>query len=228
MKGKTMKGILFGSMMVLGALGGFAQGTIYFDNRVVCSIVTHVYAPLPSNPYIWQIGDGLGGFPPGSLNGWEGYTLIGANGITGQYGGATTFAQLLIAPGFNQAESSLVPASPIATYRTGAAAGFIQGGITVTASNVLPDSNATVEMVAWDNSSGLYGNWTLAQVAWRSGLIAAGESGRWNTVLGGTSTPPNITWAQSFNSYLDIVPEPSALALAALGVGVRIFAGRRR
>lgn len=212
-----MKSSLLVSMLGLAALSGFAQGTILFNNRVAGSVVTHVYAPLATNPDLSLTGSGP----------WDGFTLIGAAGTAGPYGGATTFAQLLIAPGFNAPEASLVPANPIATFRTGAAAGFLQGGITVTANNVMPDSHATVEMVAWDNSSGLYPTWTQASVAWRARLIAAGESGSWNTTLGGTSTPPNLTGLQDFNLHFYPGPETSSLAMFGLGVALLLIAHRR-
>jgi hypothetical protein len=219
-----MNKLLLLSALGFSMLSGFSQGTITFNNRVVGSIVTHIYEPLYGASYVSQIGNGTADFPPGTTS-WQGWTLIGARGINGDYGGATTYAQLLIAPGYNQPESSLVPASTIATFRTGAAAGFIQGGITITASNVAGDSPATVEMVAWDNSSGHYPTWSDVLPAVRAGVpMAYGLSGTWNTVLGGTSTPPNITGARSFN--LILTPEPSTVALASLSV-LMLLAFRR-
>ncbi len=101
----------------------------------------------------------------------------------GQYGGATTFAQLLGVNGADQPESSLVPAPPTTTFLTGSVAGFVSG-TTSTFGNIPPNTPAaTIEMVAWDNSSGLYPTWLQASAAWRAGLIAAGESGRWNQDL---------------------------------------------
>ena len=221
-----MKRLLLGSTMVLTSLSLLAQGTVTFNNRVVGSIVTHIYAPFPGDPLVSQIGNGAADYPPGTTS-WAGWTLIGTT-LAGQYGGQSTYAQLLAAPGLNQPEASLVPqATGIATFRTGAAAGFISGGVTATLSNVGNDSPATLEMVAWDNSSGLYPTWAQARIGWLNGWIQCGVSGTWNTVVGGTSTPPNITGAQSFNLYGD-VPEPSTFALAALGAAMLMLARRRR
>ena len=41
-----MRKAVVGATVVFAALSGFAQGTIWFDNRIVGSVVTRVYAPL--------------------------------------------------------------------------------------------------------------------------------------------------------------------------------------
>jgi len=200
-----------------------AQGTIYLDNDLPGVVVSHVYAPLPSNVYFSQIGNGPNDYPAG-VTSWTGFTLIGANGVNGQYGAGTTYAQLLAAPGYNQPESSLVPQTPYTTFRAGAGAGFVPL-VTVTLNNVGFSAPATVEMVAWDDSSGLYSSWTSASAAWLHGGIAAGASGRLNLTLG---SPAGLTTCltnlPSFNLY--IIPEPSTVALAGLGLAT-LFICRR-
>ena len=158
--------------------------------------------------------------------------MIGISGSNGQYGGATTFAQLLGADGANQPESSLVPAAPTTTFGTGGSAGYVRG-VTSTFNNIPPDTDAsTIEMVAWDNSSGLYPTWVQASAAWQAGLIAAGESGPWIQDLYsfGTESYPinNLDPSQhvvSFNLYF--IPEPSTFALAGLGVILLIYRANR-
>jgi MYXO-CTERM domain-containing protein len=158
---------------------------------------------------------------------WTGFTPIGSPGIAGQYGGSSTLAQLLTAPGFNQPESNLVPQTPIDTFRTGNAVGFVALS-TVTASNVGLDAPGTVEMVVWDNSSGQYPTWKEAFAAWTEGSIAAGESGRWNATFGGIAyVPPFLDGLKSFNLYY-LIPEPSCLALAALGLAALVVFRRRK
>ena len=165
---------------VTSAASVFGQ-TILFNTSVPGTYVQHVYAPLASNLSFSQVGCGSADTPAGTNN-WAGFSLIGINGTGGQYGGSNTLAQLIGTWGFNQPESSLVPGSPVTTFRTGAAAGFV-AAVTSTLPTEWDGSQETVEMVAWDNSSGLYSTWTDAYPAWTNGLIAAGESGRWNTRL---------------------------------------------
>jgi hypothetical protein len=225
-----MKKITVGFSALLTAAASFCQGTIAFDNRVVGVIVTHVYAPLSSDPTIHQTGNGSGDTPAGAQD-WSGYSLIGVSGTGGQYGGATTFAQLLGVNGANQPESSLLPAAPTTTFRTGGVAGSV-AATTSTFNNIPGDTPAaTLEMVAWDNSSGLYPTWTQASVAWQGGLIAAGESGRWNQDIRSFGPASNLINNQdpsqhvaSFNLYF--IPEPSGLALVALGTGMLLFSRR--
>jgi hypothetical protein len=226
---EKMKAMLLGFAVSLWAASALAQGEVWFANRVTGNLVTHIYAPSPYDPMFHQIGNGSADTPAGTLD-WSGFTLIGASGSNGQFGAATTLAQLLGAPGYNQPESSLLLAIPVTSFRTGAAAGNIFPAI-ATLENVDYYSPATVEMVAWDNSSGLYPTWTEASPAWASGLIAAGKSGTVNTQ---TATPtaaaPPLVGLQSFNLFF--IPEPSGLGLAAaagiLGVLWRCKAKRRK
>jgi hypothetical protein len=194
----------------------FAQATVVFNNRIgITGPVTHVY--VGTFGYNVQ-GNGPGDIPAGTTS-YAGFTLIGT---AGGPAGSNYLAQLLGAPGFNAPESSLLPGLGITSFRSGAGAGQV-APTTATFNNIAPDAPAaTIEMVAWDNSSGLYPTWTQASVAWQQGLIFAGESGRWNQdALGGTSFAPNMMNttdpSQHVQSFGFGAPEPATAGLAALG-----------
>jgi PEP-CTERM motif len=221
-----MKKLILTAVAMTCAVSVFAQGTVTFNNRVTGSIITHIYAPLADTgplAAVHQVGNGAND-TASSTTDWTGYSLIGV-GLTGKYAASTTFAQLLGAAGLNAPETSLLPASPTTTFRSGAAAGFIAGTTTAFA-NIGPDSPGTVQMVAWDNSTGLYSTWTQASSAWLAGTIAAGMSNPLNLTVGGTGTPPYLMGLQSFNLYF--VPEPSTFALAGLGAAALLIFRRRK
>src|SRR3954463_10818457 len=113
-----MKKLVLTAFALTTAVGVFAQGTVIFNNRL--GSTTHVYGGGQTSVR----GNAANDTPAGSTS-YAGLTLIGANGLTGEWGAATTFAQLLAANGANQPESSLLPAAGITTFRTGAAAGNI-------------------------------------------------------------------------------------------------------
>jgi hypothetical protein len=207
-----------------------AQGTITFNNWAI-GVHTHIYAPLTSIPLFSQFGNGPNDLPAGTTS-WAGWPLVGASGTGGFCGGATTFAELLAAPGLNAPESSLLPATAggITTFHTGTAGGIVVGTI-ATFNNIPPDftGGATVEVVAWDNSSGLLPTWAQARAAWLSGVPGAyGSSGVFNLTaqIGGTMTPPNLLGLRSFN--LMYTPEPSMLGLLGLGITTLLIPRRRR
>ena len=225
-----MKKLILAACAVTCAVSVFAQGTVAFNNRTTLG-TSHVWGPSASNPTTHFVGAGLNDNPAGTVDyAGNGMTMIGAGGLTGKYGASTTFAQLLAANGAGAAESSLTPQGATTTFRTGGAMGNI-ALIGVTLGNVPLDSPAaTLEMVAWDNSSGQYPTWTQASVAWQAGLIAAGTSGAFtvNQIGGSVNTPPNML-IPSFNLYtIGSVPEPSTFALAGLGLAAMLVLRRRK
>jgi len=219
-----MKKLALITLALTCAAGAFAQGTVIFNNRITGTVITHVYSPLAGATSTHKIGNGSSDTSPGTTD-WSGYVLVGT---AGGLGASTTFATLLSANGAGQAESALQGQSQTTTFRTGGAAGNITG-ITATLGNVPQDSAAaTVEMAAWDNSSGLYSTWNQASVAWLGGLIAAGVSGPLTVnAIGGTqNSAPSLVGLQSFNLYT--IPEPTSFALAGLGAAAMLIFRRRK
>jgi hypothetical protein len=216
-----MKKLILAAVTVASAASVFAQGTVIFNNRL--GGISHVWAGGSS-----QIqGNSSTDTPAGSTQyPSPPYVLIGT---TGGMNPATTFAQLLAAPGQNQPESSLVPSGGTTTFRTGAGAGDVVQ-ITATLQNIPKDAAfATFEMVAWDNSSGLYPTWTQAAAALAAGLpLMAGRSASFSvaSIGGDVNTPPNLVGLTSFNIFA--VPEPATAALLGLGAaGMLIFRRRK-
>ena len=62
-----------------------------------------------------------------------------------------------------------------------------------------------------------------------AGLIAAGKGGAFtvNNIGGSVNTPPNMP-GQSFNLYIQSIPEPSTFALAGLGAAALLIFRRRK
>lgn len=225
-----MKKLIIATFAGVCALSVFAQGTIVF-NTFESTVRLHIYAPLATAPAFSQLGNGASDVPAGS-NVWTAFSLIGASGLTGQYGGSSTMAELLAGQG--QGAASLQPATAggITTFHTGTSAlGGTVVGLTSTFGNIPADyaNGATVQVVAWDDSSALYPTWATASVAWMAGLIAAGESNVENLAgaIGGTGTPPYLpAGLQSFNLYF--IPEPTSFALAGLGAAALLIFRRRK
>ena len=196
----------------------FAQGTINFSIRSTLG-TAHIYGAAHLPVY----GQGSNDSPSGSTD-YSGFTPIGTT-FGGLFGASTTFAQLLGANGANAPESSLTPQGSVATFRTGAAAGALAALPTDTLQGITPDSPvATLELVVWDNESGLYSTWTQASVAWLSGIIQAGKSGAFNVsnIGGSVNDPPEglPIGPGELVSFSIGVPEPSTFALLSLGAAL--------
>ena len=194
----------------------------------------HVWSPSSTDPALSLVGFGSNDTPSGTTPyAADGMALIGAHGTGGPYGAATTYGQLLGAVGANAPQSSLVPVGQTTTFHSGAQAGT-PVSITDTLSGlpgIPPDTAfASFVFVAWDNSSGLYANWTQASAAWSAGLIAAGRCNEFTVAdIGGTINPApllnDMGAIASFNIYY--IPEPATLALAGLSAATFLVFRRR-
>jgi hypothetical protein len=85
-------------MNLLAVQAVYAQGTVTFDMRTGTS--THIWGPASGKSGLSLIGYGTNDSPPNTIDfASYGMTLFGANGTGGQYGAASTLAQLLDAVG---------------------------------------------------------------------------------------------------------------------------------
>lgn len=215
---KTLLGC-FLTLMVTANAWADSYGMVTLTNRVMPDICSYVYAPDPDNPTLSLTGNGPDDAPSGSQL-YPTMAKIGAVGAAGQYGGDGTFAQLFAANGGGRSEGDLLASTPITTFRTDAAAGFLRP-VCAVLSNVPADAPlVTVQLRVWDNSSGLYPTWDDALAAWNQGLIAAGKSNIFDVgpVGGLYNTNPNTYGLESFNIYYQPTPEPSTIALLVLGI----------
>jgi len=115
----------------------------------------------------------------------------------------------------------------VGTFRTGAGAGITAANLLSEAPNIAGGTpNVAYQFRAWDNAGGTVTSW--AQVMARGGTLAGGSSDIY--VFGGplgfqTITPPDTTQIRSFQ--LTMVPEPSLIALGALGLGALLLRRRK-
>jgi len=243
-----MKKLIIAAFALTAAASVFAQGTVNFGNRFAggagVGVSLHVWAPSTTAPALALIGLGSNDSPSGTTAFGSASSMVmigtvGAGSTAAKYGYANTFAQLIGANGTTGvAESSLVPLGLTSTFKSGTALGGINViADTLTGSPAIPkdSAGATFEIVAWDNSTGLYPTWTQAFDAWTKGTIAAGHSGMFiTTSIGGDLNPQvNITndkgtsgGMNSFNLYF--IPEPSTFALAGLGAAAMLIFRRRK
>jgi len=208
-----MAAILIGSAAVSSL---FAQGQLRWGNNFTGAVRAQVYGVDPLNPTLALRGNSAAGNPVGN-------TVYGGAFLSG-----TGFTMGL----FLGNDSALAVANNVANatapFRTGTAAGLI---------NIFGYDDPTrvagtvvhAQFRAWDNQMGTVTSW--AQVMAAGSQIAAGSSdpfsvGALGGVVGPTVFPvPDTIGIRSFN--LTVVPEPSLIALGALGLGALLLRRRK-
>jgi hypothetical protein len=196
-----MHRILISFVSVVGAASLYAEGTVFFSNRVIGTMIAPVYVGGTTQ----LTGNGPAGFPAGTQEWGPEFTLAAGSGYS---------AALLVGP-------DLLQASPVTTFRTGFAAGFVSA-VTATLPGVPEEApSAQLQMVAWDNRGGTLTSWAEAKEAWLAGETAAGMSTIFTVeYIGGTlNPPPALAGLESFNIF--VIPEPGGLALLLVFAGLR-------
>jgi len=208
-----MKQTILTILLSTAAVAVFGQGSIVFNNRVVGTVQAPIYGPEVGDQSVRRSGNPSTGEPAGGTV-YTGARLDGA-GFTAQLWGGpngTAMGNLEFCPGSQT------------VFRTGAAAGFFTAPApNPTVPGVPENQIATLQVRAWNNQGGAITSYAQALQL----NAAAGFSDLFNSIgLGGTLNPsPNISGLRSFN--LTVVPEPSLLALGALGLGA-LFLRRRK
>lgn len=184
-----------------------------------------------------------------SYGGYSGYEEMGstAAGIerpkgttvyaTGALLSGTGFdAQLLAAPGLNDALVTLLPTGPVVHFFTGSvSAGLYLSGGNVPIPGTTPgngsSSTATVAVAVWANNGIDGAADTLAQAQADGYAWGVSNTGNLN-YLGGWAVP--VPWSSpdmpssitSFSMIAEAVPEPGTIVLGVLGASAFLF--RRR
>ena len=202
------KTLITTALLSLGVYGVLGQGAINFNNRATTANPTPVIAPI--------YGPEAAGEKHGNATTNGGSTAYSGVLLTGT--GFT--AQLWASP----AGGVLAPISTTVMRPAGTLAGFV---LPPSASPVVPGAldgtQATFDLRVWDNRGGTITLWAQVMM---DPTILHGSSGSFNTaVKEAPNTPPNLVGLTSFNLFA--VPEPSVIALGALGLGALLLRRRK-
>jgi len=206
---------VFAATLFLAA-SAFGQGQINFNNRLtVAGIFAPVYGPVPGALSVQLQGNSQTN--GGSVNYGAAPLLVGTGFTAALWGAATTdpatFAELAQAP-FQTATT--LP-------------GIIKGPTSAPLVPWVPgpaNGVGNFQVRAWDNLGGTVTTWAAALA---NPLSAHGVSAvLLNVPVVGSpagGTPTGLVGLTSFN--LTIVPEPSLIALGALGLGALLLRRRK-
>jgi hypothetical protein len=211
----ALAAVLLGSAAVSSL---FAQGQILWGNQFSGALVARVYSPELSNPLLQLTGNVPTGTPPGTTL-YTGAPLLGTGFTMGLF------------MGNNAADArAQMEARASAPFRTTAAtAGFIFAQEYSDPGRPPGTTGVNVQFRAWDNRGGTVTSWSQVMAA--GGAVAGGSGDPFQIgALGGTigteNFPvPSTLGARSFN--LTVVPEPSLIALGALGLGALLLRRRK-
>jgi len=227
------KTLLVAGLMAL-AIGTYGQGTVNFNNFISGVLRSPIYDVEPGNPTAVMHGNGPSPSIPAGSTTYNGALLAGTGfsvTLWGAEGSSATLGQMAQLNTTNGATA-------VANFRTGTGAGLVNTTslplgnplLAVPLANGI-DGNpyrGTFQVRAWNNLNGTITTW--AQVM-ANPAVARGMSDLFSPsgALGGTdtppATPPNLIGLTSFN--LAIVPEPSLIALGALGLGALLLRRRK-
>lgn len=195
-----MKKVVLILASVLVGLSAYAQGTVAFQNR---DTANNVNAPI--------------------------YDLtVGGTKLEG----TAYLAQLFAGPA-GSAESALKPAGAAVDFRTGNAAGYVNVGSAASRAidGVAFGANAAVQIRAWSASGGATWDEAVAKAAADASVhVGMSKLLTITTAASALNVPSPMVGLESFpivSQASGVIPEPSTLALAALGAAALLIRRRK-
>jgi len=239
-----MKKILLVAAALMLTHSAFSQGTVVFANTGgsgTSSPPGQVRAPVyglnPVDNTARISGNTAAGVPMGSTS--YGSTPFLANDATHTWTGTLWALNGGVTGDATANNLQQVLVNGTATFRTSTSGTFAGIWNAPSSPAVIPGAaldtdRPTFQVRVWDTKGGTIQTWDQAQAAWRAGGgYALGYSDLFTVPfpLGNTQNPPNqqvyLQGLQSFN-VITFVPEPSVIALGALGAGCLFLLRRRK
>jgi hypothetical protein len=230
------KGIIFTASLLVTA-GAFAQGTVNVNNFQSGSLRAPVYGPELGNSQTQIKGQGPAPSIPAGATVYTGQLLAGTGFTVSIWGiGSASYT----GPGSLQLMATT-------TFRTGTGAGLLNtagfpaGNFIIPVAQAPADgtiatagSKVTLQLRAWqtignDPNNAAVNNWANALAMQASNPAGSSDAFSPPPDVGGAGQPPAgppiFTGLTSFNIYT--VPEPSLIALGALGLGALLLRRRK-
>ena len=193
------------------AVGAFAQGSLTYQNTLGVGKEKFIFQPDPSNPTVAKNG-----------------------GVAADYAGfakvdGTTYSAELYYGAEGAAEDSLkAVAGSLVGFRTGTTAGLLNGKSKLDIANTKGGQKLTLQLRVWSNAGGM-DTW---EKALGSATTAKGKSGLFVHELAGIGEDgsPKLgdgNMAKNLQMFSLTVPEPSVVALGALGLGALLLRRRK-
>jgi hypothetical protein len=206
---KTLIVLTLGASMAIG----FSQGQLNFNNFVAAGTpyAAPIYGPQPGDVFDARQGQGSANLsnPMGSTV-YNGAPLAGS-GFT---------AQLWAGPNAGALQAPDAGTGTRGFSTVAALAGYLSSGVTAQYAGLAAGTMQTLQVRAWDNRGGTITSW--AQVLADNTILRGMSTTFTSPALTVAPTPPSTTPGMtSFNIHQ--VPEPSLIALGALGLGALVL-----
>lgn len=211
-----MKKTLFVLGLVASAASAFGQGSIVFNNRVTTAgLDARIYDVEPGNPTLSKTGNPSTGLPAG-VQTYGGAQLAGTGFTAALYGGPLGTAEASLLPALASGSNAIANFSTIGRIAQ-------PSGTDPIIQNVAGNTSGRVSLRVWNNLNGTITTW--AQVMANPTIPHGSFSFDSAPLGGGPVTSPAMNGLLSFNLF--VVPEPSVIALGALGLGALLLRRRK-